>query len=111
VSEFASASGQLNGAEPQYTQIRFLPLKQGRWLNDLDESQKRHVVVLGDEMTHHLFPGRPAIGSFILINGYRFEVIGTLQRVGRGDENLTNTRLYPLPGDAQRFSAQGRRIL
>jgi putative ABC transport system permease protein len=94
VSEFASASGQLNGAEPQYTQIRFLPLKQGRWLNDLDESQKRHVVVLGDEMTHHLFPGRPAIGSFILINGYRFEVIGTLQRVGRGDENLTNTRAY-----------------
>jgi len=94
VSEYASASGQLNGAEPQYTQIRFLPLKQGRWLNDLDEVQKRRVVVLGDEMTHHLFPGRPAIGSFILINGYRFEVIGTLQRVGRGDENLTNTRAY-----------------
>src|SRR5208283_1774429 len=27
VSEFASASGQLNGAEPQYNGIRFLPLK------------------------------------------------------------------------------------
>src|SRR5277367_52969 len=37
VSEFASASGQLDGVEPQYGQIRFLPLKQGRWLNDLDE--------------------------------------------------------------------------
>ena len=60
-------------------------------------------------MTHHLFPGRPAIGSFILLNGYRFEVIGTLKRVGRGDDNLTNTRAYipfqvmrsdfPLKGD------------
>ena len=58
VSEFASASGQLDGVEPQYSQIRFLPLKQGRWLNDLDEIQKRNVVVLGDEMAHHLFPGR-----------------------------------------------------
>ena len=94
VSEFASASGQLTGAEPQYNGIRFLPLKQGRWLNDLDEAQKRNVVVLGDEMTRNLFPGRPAIGSFILLNGLRFEVIGTLKRVGRGDENSTNTRAY-----------------
>src|SRR5580700_2679261 len=94
VSEFASASGQLNGAEPQYNGIRFMPLKEGRWLNDLDDTQKRNVVVLGDEMTHNLFPGRPAIGSFILLNGYRFEVIGTLKRVGRGDDNSTNTRCY-----------------
>jgi putative ABC transport system permease protein len=94
VSEFASASGQLNGVEPQYNGIRFLPMNQGRWLNDLDEAQKRNVVILGEEMTHHLFPGRPAIGSFILLNGYRFEVIGTLKRVGRGDDNMTNTRCY-----------------
>jgi putative ABC transport system permease protein len=94
VSEFASASGLLTGAEPQYRGIRFLPLKQGRWLNDLDEVQKRDVVVLGDEMAHNLFPGRPAVGSFILLNGHRFEVVGTLNRVGRGDENSTNTRCY-----------------
>ncbi len=94
VSEFASASGQLTGTEPQYNGIRFLPLKQGRWLNDFDEAQKRNVVVLGDEMTHNLFPGRPAVSSFILLNGYRFEVIGTLKRVGRGDDNSTNTRAY-----------------
>ena len=94
VSEFASASGQLTGAEPQYNGIRFLPLKLGRWLNDFDESQKRNVVVLGDEMTRNLFTGRPAVGSFILLNDYRFEVIGTLKRVGRGDDNSTNTRAY-----------------
>jgi hypothetical protein len=29
-----------------------------------------------------------------LLNGHRFEVIGTLKRVGRGDENSTNTRAY-----------------
>ncbi len=94
VSEFASASGQLTGAEPQYNGIRYLPLLQGRWLNNLDEVQKRNVVVLGDEMRRNLFPGRPAIGSFILLNGYRFEVVGTLKRVGRGDDNSTNTRCY-----------------
>src|SRR5512137_2522189 len=29
VSEFASANGQITGVEPQFDQIRFLPIKQG----------------------------------------------------------------------------------
>ena len=94
VSEFASASGELIGAEPQYNGIRFLPIKLGRWMNDLDETQKRDVAVLGDEMTRNLFPGRPAVGAFILLNGHRFQVVGTLRRVGRGDDNSTNMRCY-----------------
>ena len=94
VSEFASANGEITGVEPQYHGIRYLPMKQGRWLDVLDEIQKRNVVVLGDEMSRNLFPGRPALGATILLNGHRFEVIGTLQRVGRGDNNSTNMRGY-----------------
>jgi len=94
VSEFASANGQITGVEPQYGQIRYLPLKQGRWLNALDETQRRNVIVLGDEMTRNLFPGRPAVGAIVLLNGIRFEVIGSVERVGRGDNNSTNMRAY-----------------
>lgn len=109
VSEFASANGQITGVEPQFNQIRFLPVNQGRWMNDLDEAQKRNVIVLGDEMRRNLFPGRPAVGETILLNGSRFEVIGTMQRVGRGDNNSTNMRgyipftvmrdMFPIKGD------------
>jgi putative ABC transport system permease protein len=112
VSEFASASGQITGIEPQYDEIRFLPLKQGRWINNLDGAQKRNVIVLGDEMTRNLFTGRPALGATIVLNGIRFEVIGTLRRVGRGDNNSTNARGYipyqvmavyfPLKGEQQK---------
>jgi putative ABC transport system permease protein len=94
VSEFASANGQIAGVEPQYNEIRYLPLKQGRWFNYLDEAQKRNVIVLGDELTRNLFPGRPAVGASVLLNGVRFEVIGSVKRIGRGDENLTNMRGY-----------------
>lgn len=94
VSEFASANGQIIGVEPQFNQIRYLPIKQGRWLNGLDESERHNVIVLGDEMAKNLFPGRPALGAVILLNGIRFEVIGTVQRVGRGDNNSTNMRSY-----------------
>ncbi len=112
VSEFASANGQITGVEPQFNEIRFLPIRQGRWLNDLDNQQKRNVIVLGEEMTRNLFPGRPALGATILLNGIRFEVIGSVQRVGRGDNNSTNMRGYipyevmgtyfPLKGAQQR---------
>jgi putative ABC transport system permease protein len=94
VSEFATANGEVIGVEPQYGDIRYLPLKQGRWLNKLDEGQRRNVVVLGDELTRNLFPGRPAVGATILLNGISFEVIGSIQRVGRGDNNSTNMRGY-----------------
>ena len=112
VSEFASANGELTGIEPQYRGIRYLPMKQGRWFDELDDTQRRNVVVLGDEMSRNLFPGRPAVGATILLNGHNFEVIGTVQRVGRGDNNSTNMRGYipyqvmntyfPLKGESER---------
>ena len=112
VSESGNANGEMLGVEPQYNGIRYLPVKQGRWLNWLDENQRRNVVVLGDEMTHNLFPGRPAVGSSILLNGISFEVVGTISRIGHGDENSTNMRGYlpysvmsvyfPLKGEAER---------
>ncbi len=108
VSEFASANGQITGVEPQFNEIRYLPIKQGRWLNILDETQRRDVIVLGDEMTRHLFPGRPAVGGIVLLNGIRFEVIGTVERVGRGDNNSTNMRAYiPYQVMATNFPLKG----
>jgi putative ABC transport system permease protein len=109
VSEFASANGELAGVEPQFSEIRYLPLKQGRWLNGLDESQRRNVIVLGDELVKNLFPGRPAVGASLILNDVSFEVIGTVERVGHGDDNSTNMRgyvpfrvmatLFPLKGE------------
>ena len=94
VSEFASANGQLVGVEPQFNQIRYLPIQLGRWLSALDASEKHNVIVLGQELDRNLFPGHPALGATVLLNGIRFEVIGTLERVGRGDNNSTNMRAY-----------------
>src|SRR5579871_3098985 len=79
VSDFYQSSGRINGAPASINEIRYLPIHEGRWLNDMDEAQRRAVIVLGDETRRTLFLGRPAIGSTLLLNGIRFEVIGTLQ--------------------------------
>jgi putative ABC transport system permease protein len=94
VSEFYQSSGQLQGVLANFSQIRYLPLADGRWLNELDDAQKRAVVVLGDEALRLLFSGRPAIGSTILLNGIRFQVVGTIKRLGHGNNNILNMRIF-----------------
>jgi putative ABC transport system permease protein len=94
VSEFASSSSTVTGATPNLASIRYLPLGEGRWFNDADEAQRRPVCVLGYQMMKNLFPGRPAISSFILINDVRFEVVGVLRNIGRQENNMNNVRLY-----------------
>ncbi|MGA2858709.1 MAG: ABC transporter permease [Candidatus Sulfotelmatobacter sp.] len=94
VSDFYQASGQVMGVPARFSQIRYLPMNEGRWLNDMDDLQKRPVIVLGDEARRTLFLGRPSIGASILLNGIRFEVIGTLQRIGHGDNMNQNLQSY-----------------
>jgi putative ABC transport system permease protein len=94
VSDFFQSSGRLMGVPASYNEIRYLPLADGRFINRLDDEQKRAVVVLGDEALRLLFPGRPAVGSTILLNGVRFQVIGVIKRLGHGDNNVLNMRIF-----------------
>jgi putative ABC transport system permease protein len=108
VSEFATAGVEIVGAEPQLNEISYLPLKEGRWLNQMDLSQNRNVIVLGNELLKTLFPGRPSLGSFILLNGIRFEVIGSLPHLGHGDNTWLNMRGYiPFTVMATNFPIKG----
>ena len=94
VSDFFQASGQIVGVPAMYNEIRYLPLTEGRWLNDMDDAQRRAVIVIGDEVRRTLFLGRPAVGSSILLNGVRFEVIGVLQKIGHGDNMNQNLKSF-----------------
>lgn len=108
VSEFSNGSGEVLGTEPQLNEISYLPINEGRWLNTMDLAQRRNVVVLGDQLKKTLFPGQQAVGSFILLNGLRFEVIGSTPHLGRGDNMWLNNRAYiPFPVMASNFPLKG----
>jgi putative ABC transport system permease protein len=108
VSEFATGSGEILGTEPQLNEISYLPLQEGRWLNELDGVQRRNVIVLGNELLKTLFPGRPAVGAFILLNGIRFEVVGSMPHLGRGENMWLNLRGYiPFQVMAANFPLKG----
>lgn len=101
VSDYTSTNGQVSGVPPIYSQVRTIPLAVGRWIDDDDNDQRRRVCILGREMTRNMFPGRPAVGNTILLNGVRFQVIGVLSMIGHEEHNATNIRIF-IPFNAMR---------
>jgi len=109
VSEWGSSNGYVDGSEPQFYDIRYQPVDQGRWVSWTDEKQRNNVCVIGKEFVHLLFPGRPVLGARLLINGVPFQVIGTIKDIGHGrnaDQNMrlvmpysTMAMYFPMPGE------------
>lgn len=110
-SLYESAGGQVIGAEPNYSGIRFLPIKEGRFLNDDDLHDRRRVMVLGEKSAKLLFPGRPAMDESVLLNGVRFQVIGVADKTGRGNNDTENQKIYiPLTTMIEMFPLKGENI-
>lgn len=63
----------------------------GRFINPLDNKNKRRVVVLGKNIAKQLFkPSQPIIGQNIYLDHWVFTVIGVTQnkiQFGQGDQN------------------------
>jgi putative ABC transport system permease protein len=94
VSDYSSSNGQVFGVAPEYNQIRTIPVSPGRWINDADNDQHRRVAIVGWEMLKNMFPGQPAVGSTILLNGIDFKVIGVIEKIGKEGQNGTNARIF-----------------
>jgi putative ABC transport system permease protein len=86
-------------------------LKDGRFLDDGDLRERRRVVVLGQKSAALLFPGRPALGESVLVDGTSFEVVGVAEKTGRGNDDGTNQQLYvPLTTMLELFPIKGDNI-
>jgi putative ABC transport system permease protein len=111
VSEFSSAGGPVMGIQTNFPDIRKLPIDKGRGLRAEDLAQHRLVAILGQKSNQLLFPGRPSLGNFITINGYRFEVIGVAAKIGRGNNSNDNQKVYiPLSTMIELFPIKGDNV-
>jgi putative ABC transport system permease protein len=77
-----------------------------------DERQARRVVVLGVDSAQQLFPGRPVVGSTLMMAGYPYEVIGVLSKKkqnGSYGSGPDNTQLFvPYSAMARDFPPNAR---
>jgi putative ABC transport system permease protein len=75
-----TVNARVRGVDPSFGEMRnIIPQAGGRFLNDMDSSLKRRVVVLGDELATDLFAKDDPIGKTVLINQSTFLVVGVMQ--------------------------------
>jgi putative ABC transport system permease protein len=94
VSQWSNTSSQVYGVQPNYATVRFVPLAQGRFLDDADLAERRRVAVLGYKTSILLFAGRPAVGESITIDGIDFAIVGQVGKISRGTNDGDDQRLY-----------------
>jgi putative ABC transport system permease protein len=75
-----SGTAPVRGVCPEYGDMRNEVAAEGRWLNSLDELERRRVIFLGNRLREQLFSGRPAVGETVLVAGVPFQVVGVMAR-------------------------------
>lgn len=70
-------TGGINGVEADYRKVQEPKLRYGRYINEVDVQQERHVCVIGKKVYETLFPeGGDPCGKRILFKGSWYTVIG-----------------------------------
>ncbi|HEX9163696.1 MAG TPA: ABC transporter permease [Thermoanaerobaculia bacterium] len=68
-----------SGVTPAFGSMRnLIPERGGRFIDDIDNSEQRRVVFLGDNLKKDVFGSTDAIGKTLLINQSPFLIVGVL---------------------------------
>ncbi|MGA8731912.1 MAG: ABC transporter permease [Terracidiphilus sp.] len=111
VSQWSNTSSHVMGVEPNYTVVRFIPMATGRFIDAMDLSARRRVVVLGFKAANLLFNGRPMLGETITIDGTAFTVVGSVGKITRGNNDFDDQKVYiPVTTMQELFPLKGENI-
>ena len=74
--------GNTEGVTPNYANIVNINLKEGRFITESDEEQRRNVMVIGVNAADALFPGQNSniAGTEVRMGGLNFEIVGVLEK-------------------------------
>ena len=71
-----------DGVQPNYAQMTNLVIRQGRFITEADNYQRRNVLVVGVNAVDALFPDKPddVVGKVVRMNGTTWEIIGVIEK-------------------------------
>ena len=97
-----SGSFSVSGTHAGWEPFEFIKLIEGRYINALDENEKRKVAVIGTRVKDVLFKGGVnPIGESIDIGGVKFKVIGIYKSNEPDNSGQANGKIF-LPNETLR---------
>ena len=102
----------INGTTADFALINTADISDGRFFTFSEEQSARNVIVLGHDVADTLFPEgiEQATGGEVVISGFKYRVIGVLERQGSflGLQSFDNQVIIPLPSMLRFYSGNWR---
>lgn len=85
-------STEIDGVAPLHARINKIEMLHGRFINDVDNSQQRKVIVLNEDQAKELNERDPAalVGQYVKMDSLAFRVVG----ITKSDQTGMNTSAY-----------------
>lgn len=87
-----------DGVNPNYLEMTNLVIKQGRFITEADNYQRRNVIVVGVNCVEALFEGHEdeVVGKVVRMNGAMWEIIGVIEKRKAGffGENEEDRKVF-----------------
>jgi putative ABC transport system permease protein len=94
----------VQGGFQDIEKIAAFKIVEGRSINELDETERRKVALIGKRVKEQLFAkDQSALGADITINGISFQVIGVTESLQQGNQQQEDEKIY-LPNDTLRYA-------
>lgn len=91
------------GTHAEVARMKSFKPVQGRFINAIDNQEKRKVAIMGTRAYETLFePGENPIGESISIGGIYFQVVGVFQPMATGDQAMQDAELVLIPNETLR---------
>ncbi|MGI8849426.1 MAG: ABC transporter permease [Pyrinomonadaceae bacterium] len=104
-----------DGVEPNYALVTNLILREGRFITESDNQQRRNVLVVGVNAADALFPNKEGeiVGKVVRMNGTTWEIIGVVEKRKAGffGENEEDRKVFMPLRTARKAAPQRDYIL
>lgn len=87
----------LFGVTPFYEFVHTQYVNRGRWISDVDMSERTNICILGVDVARTLFPYEDPLGKEVKIQGDTYRVVGLMEPLGNFfGQSRDNTVFIPI---------------
>jgi putative ABC transport system permease protein len=99
-----NGSFSVQGTHAGMSNIHQQTITQGRYINEIDDANRRKVAIIGERVKTQLFKsGEQVIGTDITIAGISFQVVGVYKTSDTNPGSTEEEKIY-IPNDTLRYS-------
>ncbi|MBM72558.1 MAG: ABC transporter [Crocinitomicaceae bacterium] len=109
-NERTNPNVQVLGIDHQYLSVCGIPLEKGRGFSKTESDEGAPLIIIGTKIVDKLFEEwEDAVGSYILLRGIRYHVVGILKSRGSSfGMSQDNQCLIPIPAVRRQYSDKNR---